>query len=114
MPFAEEQIEKYSGEKAWEVFDGLPDALKDAILSPQNLDVLDDIAKKHNVPPETNLLVRYTHAALAGIIPLQKFRQALQEELQIPEDQARQIAREIREKIFTQVSEELRKLHNLP
>ena len=53
------------------------------------------------------------HLILAGIVPITLLRETLEEELQIDEERARKIAMEIRDKIFMQVQDELRKIHNL-
>lgn len=91
----------------------LPKKIRDVLWAEETGNTLEEIAQKHHVE-DLAYLSRLTGWVLAGFLPIQKFRSALQEGLQIPEDQARQIAQEIRERIFAQVSEELRKLHNLP
>jgi len=88
--------------------------MRDVIWAEETGETIESIAMRHGVEDKTSNLSEITSFVLLGFLPIQKFRSALQEELNIPEEQARQIAQEIRERIFAQVAEELRKLHKLP
>lgn len=90
----------------------LPEKIRDVLWAEETGDAIEEIAEKHAVENPSSLS-RLTGWVLAGFLPIQKFRSTLQEELGISEEQARQIAYEIRERIFAQVAEELRKIHNL-
>ena len=114
MSKAEELAQKYTKEQLWEKFDALPEKVKDIILAPKTVELLDSIVKENGVPMERGIrLARYTDFILAGIVPITLLRETIQEELQIDEERARKIAMEIRDKIFMQVQDELRKIHNL-
>jgi len=96
-------------------FNALPEKLRAVILAPESSDVLKAIAKSNNITGDMNFkkLRRYTTLILAGIVPITMFRQTLEDELRIDEDNARKIAIEVRDKIFMRVKDELRKLHKL-
>lgn len=113
MSKAEQIIQKHTREDLWKRFDTLPEKIKDLILSEKILDEIDIIAKRNGIPPEKNTIARYVHLTLAGIIPITLLRETLEEEFGISTDQARQVAVEIRDKIFMQVRDELRKVHGL-
>lgn len=113
MSKAQELAQKYTNEDAWKKFDSLPENVKDAILAPKNVDAIYSIAKENNILDKAGDVLRYVHLILAGIVPITLLRETLQEELQIDENRARKVATEIRDKIFVQVKDELRKIHNL-
>ena len=113
MPKAQELAQKYTIEEAWKKFDSLPETVKDAILAPKNLETVYLIAKKNDVLNKVGTILQYVHLILTGIVPITLFRETLEEELQIDEERARTIAIEIRDKIFMQVKDELRKIHGL-
>jgi len=113
MGKVEDTIKKYSDKELAKRFDELPEKLTAIIVSQQTLDTLQSIAKENAVAKEYPKLLRYTTAILFGIVPITLLRETIQEELQIDEKRARKIAMEIRDKIFMQVQDELRKIHNL-
>ena len=113
MSRAEDIVKKYSKEELVKKFDALPKQLQDITTGQQVLDALRSIAQQNNMPDKFPKLRRYTMLVLSGIVPITLLRETLQEELQIDEERARKIAMEIRDKIFMQVKDELRKIHNL-
>jgi hypothetical protein len=114
MSKAEALAQKYTKEQLWSKFDTLPEKVKGVILDPKTVVVLDGIVKENGVPIERGIkLARYVDFVLAGIVPITLLRETLEEELQIDEDRARIIATQIRDKIFMQVKDELRKIHKL-
>lgn len=113
MSRAQELSQKYTKEQLWDKFDALPEKVKDVILAPKNLGAIYSIAKENNVLDKVDSILRYVDLILAGIVPITLLRETLEEELQIDTDRARKIAMEIRDKIFMQAKDELRKIHNL-
>lgn len=113
MSEAEQLAQKYNKVQLWEKFDALPEAVKDVIFSGKTPDIISDIAKSNGVSEKANDLERYIQLILAGIVPITLLRETLEEELRIDTDRARKIAMEIRDKIFMQAKDELRKIHNL-
>lgn len=114
MVSASQLLSQYTTDQIWEKFDVLPEGLKDALLSPQVLDELDIVARNNNISVDPNPLVSVTHAVLLGIVPIQNFREALQQDLLIDENKARNIAYEVRDKVFSTLAEDLRLVHNIP
>jgi len=113
MSQAENIVKKYSKEDLVKKFDALPKQLRDLATGQQVLDALRSIAQQSNMPDKFPKLRRYTMLVLSGIVPITLFRETLQEELQIDENRARIIATQVRDKIFMQVKDELRKIHKL-
>lgn len=113
MSKAQELAQKYTREQLWEKFDALPEKVKDVILAPKNLEHIYFIAKENNILDKVDAILRYVDLILAGIVPITLLRETLEEELRIDTERARKIAMEIRDKIFMQVKDELRKIHQL-
>ena len=113
MSKAQELSQKYTKEQAWEKFDALPEKVKDVILAPKNLEAIYGIAKENSVLDKVEVILKYVDLILAGIVPITLLRETLEEELRIDQERARKIAMEIRDKIFMQAKDELRKVHNL-
>lgn len=113
MSKAEELSQKYTADQLWKKFDALPEKIRDVIFDEKTPDIIAGIAKSNGVIEQANNLERYIQLILAGIVPITLLRETVQEELQIDEGHARKIAMEIRDKIFMQVKDELRKIHNL-
>jgi len=113
MSKATELAKKYSEEELIKKFDALPEKLRGVLLATKTLDTLGSIAKENDIAKNFEKLRRYTILVLAGVVPITLLRETLQEELQIDEERARKIATEIRDTIFVQVKDELRKIHNL-
>lgn len=113
MSKAEEITKKYSEEALIKKFNALPQKVQGVITGGQVLDALRAIAQQNNVPDKFPRLRRYTMLVLSGVVPITLLRETLEQELQITEAHARKIAMEIRDKVFMQVKDELRKIHNL-
>ena len=95
-------------------FEVAPESVKDAVLAPESIDVLDEIAKKYGLTKEQyRKMGRYVDFVLVGVVPIKLFRETLEEEMEVDTETARKIAGEIRDKIFMKVKDELRKIHGL-
>src|SRR3989344_9079491 len=106
-------MRSYPQEQIWQQYKKLPQELKEVIWATETNDLLYEISKKYNILDKANSLARVTGGILMGFIPLTKYRATIQEELGISEDQARQIAYEIRDTLLMRVAEHLRDLHNI-
>lgn len=113
MSRAEEIIQKYTQQQIWDKFEQLPEKVQDVMMSPASVKVIADIAKTNGIPQKTSQIIRYVDFILFGIIPITLFKETLEQELSITGDLAKKLALEIRDKIFMEVKDELRKIHNL-
>jgi len=105
MPTAQEQfLNRYNK---------LPKNLQEAIISCESADVIYKTAEKEGVLQRVSTIAEITGDVMMGIVPITQFRQKIQGELGVEEDKARRIAEVIRDKIFMEVKDELRRIHNL-
>jgi hypothetical protein len=107
------QSEKNDNEQFWNVFNKLPQNIKDIISDPATVDIIEEIATANGVEVKTSKIIRYVDLILSGVMPITQLRESLEDELKIDQDHARKIAVDIRDKIFKQVQDELRDLHGL-
>lgn len=106
-------MQTYTQEQLDELYDNMPESLHDVMWDEKTTGVILDIERRYMLESKNGLLGKITGRVLMGALPIQKFRATIQEELQIPEEQAREIATEIRDTIFAPVAEDLRKVHGL-
>lgn len=106
-------LQSYTREQVWKQYRELPRGLQDAIWSEKTSDVLYEISLKYNFSDRSGAFAKITGRILLGLIPIQKFRSTLQEELELDEQTARNIAYEVRDSVFSTVAEELRNLHGI-
>lgn len=95
-------------------FKSLPESLRNFIVSKDRIIAMSQIVKIYNLSDEkAKIFKRVTTQVLAGIIPITKYKETLERELNIDIYSAHKIATEVRDKIFAQVTDELRKVHGL-
>lgn len=106
-------MQPYTQEQLDEFYEKMPESLRDSMWDEKTTDAILDIEKRYMLESKNGLLGKITGRVLMGIVPLTKLRVTIQQELNIPEEQAREIAYEIRDKIFAPVADDLRRLHGL-
>lgn len=109
----EKKISAAREEEIWKKLKDLPESIRGVLFAPQTTDALYTIAEDNNLVEKIETLELSMNLVLSGAVHITKFRETLQKELQIDENRARIIATEIRDTIFVQVKDELRKIHNL-
>lgn len=103
----------YKETDIWRKFSVLPEKIQGVIFSSETATALASVVIDNGITDKLEKLSLCTNLVLSGIVHITKFRQLIQDELQIDEEHARKIAMEVRDKIFMGVKDELRKLHNL-
>lgn len=76
-------------------------------------DVIRETAEQEGVLPRVSVLAEITGDVMLGVLPITEFRGAIQEKLGVEEEKARRIAQAIRERVFTDIADSLRKIHKL-
>lgn len=96
-----------------DIFDNLPEDLKDAIASVDSAEVIFEISNKHRLHvDQTAILGQETGLVLLGVTDPTEFVGNLSVRLGVEKNTASQIVMEINEKIFAKVKESLRNLHS--
>jgi hypothetical protein len=96
-------------------FHALPDNLKTHIASTETAEAIRTISQKHQLPENQIPQLSYiTALILIGEINIVNFVKTLQEKFGLKEEPARQLARDINQKIFLPVKESLKKIHKVP
>lgn len=94
-------------------YNQLPRNLQNTMISYESANVIYETAEKEGILPQVSIIAEIAGDVMMGLVPITQFRQKIQDELGITEEKARRIAGAIRDKIFMQVKDELRKIHGL-
>ncbi|MCK5027030.1 MAG: hypothetical protein KAS07_01285, partial [Candidatus Pacebacteria bacterium] len=93
-----------------------PQKIQEAVDSNDAPEILADIALKNHIGDMglgNPILGRLVGEILVGLLHPKDFVPSLEKELEISNENARSIAKEVNEKIFSQVKDELIVMHNL-
>ncbi len=95
-----------------DIFDNLPEDLKDAIASVDSAEAIFETSKKYNLHvDQTAILGQETGLVLLGVSDPMEFVGSIVARLGIDKNKASNIVMEINEKIFAKVKESLRAIH---
>lgn len=95
-------------------YQDLPEDLREAIFSVESAEIIQQIAKKHNLfIDKMGILAEETGNVMLGLLSPNDFISALREKLEIAPETAREIGQEINQQIFAKVRESLKKIHNI-
>lgn len=104
--------QEYDKEFFWKTYEKLPEDLKEAVFSEKNNQTLEKICAEMGLDEEkTSLVAKYTGRVLMGLLPLKEFPITLELELNVDEQTANKLAREINLAIFKDARVSLDKLH---
>lgn len=105
MPIEPEQfLEKYNQ---------LPQDVQEIMIDFQSAQVIYETAQEQGLLQAVSRIAEITSDVMMGFVPITKFKQTIQSELNVEEGKARIIAQVIRDKIFLKIVDSLRKIHNL-
>ncbi len=94
-------------------FNTLPKDVQEAMFAEETANAIHETAEKEGGLPQVSLLAEITGDVMLGILPITKFRGAIQEGLKVDEEKARRIAQQIRDRVFQKIAQSLRKIHKL-
>jgi hypothetical protein len=104
--------QEYSKEFFWKTYEKLPEDLKEAVFSEKNNQTLEKICAGMGLDEEqTSVVAKYTGRVLMGLLPFKEFPITLELELNVDEQTANKLAREINLAIFKDVRVSLDKIH---
>lgn len=107
MEYTPEQIEKK--------FESLPEDVKDAISSVETTNIILEIGKENKLQiDEMGELVDETGLVMLGFTKSEDFVSHIKNRLNVSNEIAEKLAREINEKVLLQIRESLKKMHEKP
>ncbi|HDO23727.1 MAG TPA: hypothetical protein ENG99_00745 [bacterium] len=107
-------MSKLTPQQTREIYQKLPEDLKDAILSVDSANVIQQVGKKYNLMiDKIGELADETGMVMFGVTPPKDFISNLSRRLGGDRETARKIAEDINKQIFAKVRESLKKIHNI-
>ena len=104
----------YTKDQLWQLYQKLPDELKEAVSSLENTDNIYNICEINNIPEGIMpSVIKYVGYVLIGVLPPNEFQKTLEEELKISAETAQKVAREIHRFIFYPVKAALEELYKI-
>jgi len=103
-------LEEYSKEQLWKIYEKLPEELKEAIFSEKTAESIWDIADRNEIE-DISKLAKLIGRVLMGLLNPEDLKEKLKTELNIDEEKAKKIRREIEMFIFHPVRIYLTKLY---
>jgi len=107
-------MQNYTDQQISQMYDNLPEDLKDSIFSVDTTSVVNEIGRKYGLAiDKIGDLANETGMVMLGVTHPNEFIGNLADRLEIDKEKARAIAQEINEQVFKKVRESLRKIHNM-
>ena len=107
-------MQNYTDQQISQMYDSLPEDLKDSIFSVDTTSVVNEIGRKYGLAiDKIGDLANETGMVMLGVTHPNEFIGNLADRLEVDKEKARAIAQEINEQIFKKVRESLRKIHNM-
>ena len=104
---------KYTSEQFWELYEKLPQELKDALFAEETGDNIYEICKKNEAEKNFDQIVECVSQILTGVLNPEDFKNTLEKDLKIEKETAKKIAQEINRFIFYPVKAELTELYKM-
>ena len=101
---------QYTKDELWDLFDKLPQELKGAVFSEENAEHISRICERYDIaePPK---IAYQVGLVLMGVLLPEEFEKTLVGELEIEQEKAARIARDIHRFVFYPVKPALNQLH---
>src|SRR3989338_6990227 len=107
-------MQNYTDQQIAQMYDNLPEDLKDSIFSVDTTSVINEIGRKYGLAiDKIGDLANETGMVMLGVTHPNEFIGNLTERLEVDKEKARAIAQEINEQVFKKVLDSLRKIHNM-
>jgi len=107
-------MQDYTEEQIGQMYDNLPEDLKEAIFSVDMSEIVEKIGKENQLNIEqVGNLANETGMVMLGVTHPNEFIANLADRLEVDKERARVMAGEINEQIFKPVRESIRKIHNI-
>jgi hypothetical protein len=105
--------EEYPKEQLWQLYEALPEELKDAIFSEKTAEAIYNVCQKNGLEKEMPQVAKYAGYVLLGLLTPDEFQNTLQEELKLKNDAAKKVALEISRFVFFPVKGSLEALYKI-
>ena len=107
-------MKNFTEKQIAQMYDNLPEDLKDSIFSVDTTSVINEIGRKYGLAiDKIGDLANETGMVMLGVTHPNEFIGNLADRLEVDKEKARAIAGEINEQVFKKVRESLRKIHNM-
>jgi hypothetical protein len=105
---------EYTKDQIWELFEQLPEELKDAIFAVKTADEIHMACEKNNVEKEKiPAIAKLTGNVMLGILPPDEFQTALEKKIGLKPDVAKKVLSQINRFIFFPIRNELEQLYKI-
>ncbi len=104
---------KYTQEQFWELYEKLPQELKDALFAEETGNNIYDICKKNGAEKNLEAIVDSVGQVLVGVLAPEDFQENLEKEMGFKKETAKKIAQEINRFIFYPVKPALEQLFKI-
>lgn len=105
---------KYSEKQLWDLFNKLPDDLKDAIFSEDTADSILSICQRYKIEDKKiSKVAELAGNSLMGLLPPDELQYSLEEEVALDSKTAKKISQEINRFIFYPVRETLSSFYEI-
>jgi len=105
----------YTQEQLLELYQNLPEDLKEAVFSEKTAQNIQDICTRSGVTerktPEK--VAKYTGYVLLGVLPPNEFQETLEKEVKLEKEVAKKVSQEINRFIFYPMESSLEKLYKI-
>lgn len=102
----------YTKDQLWQLYQKLPNELKETVSSLENTDNIYNICERNNIPEGIiPSIIKYVGYVLMGVLPPNDFQKALEKDLEIDAETAQKATREIHRFVFYPVKTCLEELY---
>ena len=105
-------LKEYTREQLQKLYKKLPEELQDAIYSKETADSIYDICERNNIE-EKSIVAKLVGRVLLGILAPDEFQEAIEKELKLSREKAKEVAWEVSRFIFYPVRIHLEKLYQI-
>jgi len=106
-------LKKLTREQCWQLYQKLPQELKDALFAEETTDDIYDICKRNRILEKLSPIVEYVGQVLIGVLPPEEFQETLEKEVKLKKEVAKKVAQEIHRFIFFPVKSSLEELYKI-
>jgi len=105
---------EYSSEELWQLYDSLPNELKNAIFSPKTSEVIYNLCQRNNLDEkQMGEIAKEVGFVILGLLPPNELQDELKKNLNLDDDLAKKINQEIQRFIFYPIKAPLEELYNI-
>ena len=103
---------EYTRDQLWQLYEKLPDELREAIFSAETADNIWDVCDRNEIE-EVSKVAKYAGYVLMGVLGPDEFQKTLEGEVGLEEEIAKKVAQEINRFIFYPVKPALEELYKI-